>query len=318
MKKIFCLLVLLAVVLSGCSASDGQSDSNIESHSHSSNINSDSQNENTEEKKDFMTDAKKVISTLDYSNYGKMGDVDGPAFVVYSKQGYNAASVKLDVDAMEIKTVLPDDRFINAYAFLGIDVYSSEGWINCVDAGLCWSGTDGGWHIFYNMFHPLNPDTPTWYESSKKLPKNDKYTLTLEITRDNYATVTVVGEKHGAKDSKEFEVMGAKADGSATGLLFNVALDYPPNTKLDRNGNYCEDDWVEITLANSDKGMGFRSCHAYDLTLFKGGKAYPWTEEKNEAVSIWPDKKVKGFDYAPTRVGLSDGTEYWIDLNMNR
>lgn len=277
----------------------------------------ESSEESVEKIEDVFKRASSVIRTLDYKNKGKMGDLDGPAFAVYSKKGYSGASVKMNIADMEIQNVLSDGRFINGYTFLGIDVYDDNGnWINCIDAGLCWSGVKGGWHVFYNVYDALDENTKTWYESPKILPKGDIYTMTLQISSDNHAVLRVVGEK-GAKDQVRIDVKGAKKDGSNTGFLYNVALDYPPDTKIDRNGNACED-WVEITLANTDKDMYLKSFHAYDLKLFKGESETDWTNDKNSAVSIWPDKKVKGFDYSPTEVGLFDGTEYFINLDMNR
>ena len=311
MKKIFCLLLVFIMVagISACEPED--SDNSAEVSKEISKI--DTQEEVSENP---MEKAEKIISSLDYTNTGKMGDVDGPAFAVYSNKGYTGASAVLDINDMEIKTLMPDGKFLNGYVFLGIDVYNGDWWANCVDVGLCWSGASGGWHIFYNMYEPLNENTPTWYESSKKLPKNDTYVISLTLTGDDHALLTVEAVNGKFKDSVEVEVKGAKADGSNTAFLFNVALDYPANTKVDTSGKPSED-WKEITYANTDKGVCLKSFHAYDLTLYNGETPSPWTNDKNAAVSIWPDKAV-GFDYAPTQVGLFDGTEYYINLDMNR
>ena len=75
---------------------------------------------------------------------------------------------------------------------------------------------------------------------------------------------------------------------------------------------------MEITLENTDKGLYLRSFHVEDLTLYKGDATFPWTNDKSSAVSIWPDQSIAGFDYSPTVVETSDGTEYVIDLDMNR
>ena len=265
------------------------------------------------------SDTKTILSTLDYTNTGKMGDTDGPAFAVYSHLGYTGASAILDLANMEINTVLPNGKFVNGYAFLGVDIYNNTGswWVNCVDAGLCWSGRDGGWHVFYNIYEPLNEKTPTWYESSVILPKDDIYIMSLNLTEDNYALLTIEGQNTGVKDEVRVEVKGALADGRNTAFLFNTALDYPPNTKIGRNGKRCED-FVEITLANTDQGLYLRSFLVEELTLYDGDKIFPWTTDKSSAVSIWPDKSIAGFDYAPTVVETSDGTAYVIDLDMNR
>jgi hypothetical protein len=264
------------------------------------------------------TEGKKVISSADYVNFGRMGDVDGPAFAVYSRVGYSGASATLDLASMEINTVM-DRKFINGYAFFGIDVYAgtSSMWLNCVDVGLCWSGREGGWHVFYNIYDVLNKGTPTWYESSIILPKDDIYDMSLTIVEENYALFTIKGRTNGATDEVRVEVKGAEADGYNTALLFNAALDYPPNTKIGTDGKRSED-FVDITLANTDKGLYMRNIIVDDLTLYQGETAVEWTNDKNSAVSIWPDKTKKRFDYAPTSVEIFDGTKYIIHFDMNR
>ena len=272
------------------------------------------------EGKDTESEKKNYISTLDYTNFGRMGDVDGPAFAVYSKVGYNAASVVMDIKNMEINTVLPNGKFLNGYTFLGIDVYdalSASSWVNCIDAGLCWAGPTGGWHIFYSIYDTLDENTSKWYESSVILPKDDVYTMTLAITENNYALLTVEGQKTGVKDEVRIEVKGAYADGSTSSFYFNSALDYPPNTKIGQDGKFSKD-FVDITLANSDKGIYMRSFHVKDLTLYQNETALDWTNDKSIAISIWPDQKEKEFDYSPTVVEIFDGTEYIINFDMNR
>ena len=273
---------------------------------------------NTESNPNTSTESK-IISTLDYKNTGKMGDTDGPAFAVYSKRGYNGASGVLDLANMDINTIWPNGKFINGYAFFGIDVYfgTTSNWVNCVDVGLCWSGSNGGWHIFYNMFEPLNDKTPTWYESDVILPKDDIYHMSLKLVEDNYAVLTVEGQTNGVKDEVRVEVKGADADGYNTAFLFNAALDYPPNTKVDPNGKFSKD-FVQITLGNTDKGLYLRSFLVDQLTLYQGETSFPWTNDLSTAVSIWPDKATKGFDYSPTTVETFDGTKYIIHLDMNR
>ena len=311
MKRIlsFVLALLTVLVFSSCTQTnitESSTEALLESSSFESLI-----------EKDFREDYTRIIKTLDYKNSGKMGDTDGPAFAVYSQIGYNGASIELDLGEAEINTVLPDGRYVNAYTFLGVDIYEGAYWQNCVDAGLCWSGTDGGWHLFYNIYETLNPTTSSWYESRKILPKNASYKLTFTITDDNYGRLTVQGITNGFKDSVKIELKGAKKDGSNTSFLFNTALDYPPDTKLDSSGNPSEN-WIEITLANSDKGLYFKGLHAENATLFQNGRELTWESSFNSAVSIWPDKAVKGFDYSPVEVYLFDGSEFYINLDMNR
>lgn len=261
--------------------------------------------------------AKRVLRSLEYENAGRMGDNDGPAFAVYSNIGYSGAAVTLDIADMEVSTRLPGGRFVNCYAFLGIDVYEGESWANCIDAGLCRSGVNGGWHLFYNIYEPIDEGAETWYESSKMLIKNDVYTLKLELIGDELARLTVSGTRTNFKDSVEIGVKGALKDGGNTAMLLNVALDYPPEAMLDPDGNPSED-WAQITLANSDKGVFLRGLRASGLTLFKGETSSVWGDNDTSSIGIWPDKSVKGFDYSPTEVGIINSDEFYINLDMNR
>lgn len=311
MKKLILLFVSLVLVVSLFACENNtQEESSVDDSSVVENESSLS-----EESQDSVSST--VINSLNYTNKGRMGDTDGPAFAVYSEKGYNAASVVLDMASVEMKNVLPDGRYLNGYSFLGIDIYDGDFWMNCIDAGFCWSGRRGGWHIFYNIYETLTPNTRSWYESSKILPSYDSYVMRLEIIDDNYARLTVRGVTTGVTDDVLIQVKGAKKDGSNTAFLFNSALDFPPDTKVDRNGAPSEN-WTEITLANTDLGIQFKSLKATELTLYEEGVETPWTNDKNSSVSIWPDKDVYGFDYAPTEVTLYDGTEYLINFDMNR
>jgi hypothetical protein len=323
MKRLFISLLVFMLTLTfiGCDSEEinaVSSESSIVSESESAEgSKEESMEESMEESVDPTLNATKKITTLDYVNKGKMGDVDGPAFCVYSKKGFNGASVVLDIANSEIQTKLPDGKHVNGYIFLGADVFEGAYWINCFDAGLCWSGRSGGWHIFYNIYETVNESTSSWYESTKKLPKNGRYRMTLELIEDELAKLTVEGLDNKFKDSVKIEIKGAKKTGINTGMLFNVALDYPPDTKVDQNGEPTED-WGQITLAHSDKGIYLKNLHATELTLFKNGVAQTWLSKQNSSVGIWPDKQIEGFDYAPTEVFLYDGSEYYINLDMNR
>ena len=313
MKKLFSLIVALILTSLSVACDNTEPSEFVNSSASSEAVSSVSSAEND----NSIERATGKIKTESYKNSGKMGDTDGPAFAVYSNVGYNGASVELDLSKAEINTVLPDNRYINAYSFLGIDVYEGAYWQNCADAGLCWSGTKGGWHLFYNIYETLNENTASWYESRKILPKNAKYRLTLKLTEDNYAVLTVEGITNGFKDSVKIEIKGAKKDGSNTAFLFNSALDYPPDTKLDSSGKPSED-FAKITLANSDKGLYFRNLHSENGKLYKNGEELKWTEALTAATSIWPDKAISGFDYSPTEVYLFDGSEFLINFDMNR
>ncbi len=321
MKKILCLcLAALCACLAACG---GEEVSQAESSSQTLESAEESSMESSEEIsideiQSLRDSASGVLNSLTYTNEGKMGDLDGPAFAVYSHVGYNGASATIDLKNAKLQRVLPDGRFINAYAFFGIDVYSGEWWQNCVDVGFCRSGKTGKWHLFYNMYEPLNESTPTWYESSTNLP-DDIYDMTFAMEGDQYVRLTVTGRNRGKTDTVLVEVKGAKADGSNTAFLFNAALDYPPNTLVDKDGNYCTD-YAEVTLANTDLGLFFTDLYVSDLKLYSEDvpEGQAWTQEMTHSTGIWPDKSVSAFDYAPTTVYTFDGSAYLIDLNMNR
>ena len=301
MRKILCLLLAMMTIFSvvACESNPDEESSQIKEDLRKMEI-------------------TKTITTLDYKNYGRMGDLDGPAFAVYSKPGYHGCSVEVDIENSKINCAMTDGKIVNGYAFLGVDIYGVKGWENCVDAGLCWAGADAGWHIFYNIFETLNPETESWYESKKKLPYDDVYVMTFEIVENNYALLTVTGKKTGATDSVKVEVKGAQKSGINTAFLFNAAMDFPPDTIIDRKGNYCENDWPEVVLANTDKNAYLKDLFVYDMKLFQNGKELKWEDDMNSSVALWPDMTYKKMDYAPTKVDLYDGSQYYIHFDMNR
>ncbi|MBE6579175.1 MAG: hypothetical protein E7651_05120 [Ruminococcaceae bacterium] len=321
MKKFLCVcLASLCLCLAACG---GAEVSQAESSVFSVESVEESSMESSEEVSidvigELRDSATGKLDSLTYTNNGRMGDLDGTAFAIYSPIGYNGASGTIDLKNAQLRRVLPDGRFINAYAFFGVDVYSGEWWQNCVDVGFCRSGQTGKWHLFYNMYEPLNEGTNTWYESSKTLP-DDIYDMTFTMEGDQYVRLTVTGRNRGRTDTVLVEVKGAKADGSNTAFLFNAALDYPPDTMLDREGNPCSD-FVEITLACTDLGLYFRNLYVSELKLYSEDKpeGETWTSELAQSTGIWPDQTNAGFDYAPTTIYTFDGSAYVIDFDMNR
>jgi len=309
MKKFLCVcLASLCLCLAACG---GAEVSQAESSVFSVESVEESSMESSEEVSidvigELRDSATGKLDSLTYTNNGRMGDLDGTAFAIYSPIGYNGASGTIDLKNAQLRRVLPDGRFINAYAFFGVDVYSGEWWQNCVDVGFCRSGQTGKWHLFYNMYEPLNEGTNTWYESSKTLP-DDIYDMTFTMEGDQYVRLTVTGRNRGRTDTVLVEVKGAKADGSNTAFLFNAALDYPPDTMLDREGNPCSD-FVEITLACTDLGLYFRNLYVSELKLYSEDKpeGETWTSELAQSTGIWPDQTNAGFDYAPTTIYTFD------------
>ncbi len=321
MKKFLCVcLAALCLCLAACGGAEvSQAESSVSSVESVEESSMESSEEVSIDVIGELRDsATGKLDSLTYTNNGRMGDLDGTAFAIYSPIGYNGASGTIDLKNAQLRRVLPDGRFINAYAFFGVDVYSGEWWQNCVDVGFCRSGQTGKWHLFYNMYEPLNEGTNTWYESSKTLP-DDIYDMTFTMEGDQYVRLTVTGRNRGRTDTVLVEVKGAKADGSNTAFLFNAALDYPPDTMLDREGNPCSD-FVEITLACTDLGLYFRNLYVSELKLYSEDKpeGETWTSELAQSTGIWPDQTNVGFDYAPTTIYTFDGSAYVIDFDMNR
>lgn len=258
-----------------------------------------------------------TISTFNYRNPGRMSDNDGPAFVAYSKIGYSGASATVDLGNTKVNGALSNGKFINAYIFLGIDVFGETEWENCVDVGFAWAGAKGGWHLFYNLFLKYDGTRFEWWESSNTLPQDDIYDLSCKLIAEEEVLFTAKGRTSGVEESVRFKLRHAKLDGSNTSCLFNCALDFPPESKIDRNGDPCED-WPEIVLGNTDKGGCLKNLTVTDMTLYTGTEPSKWTNEKNSDIGIWPDASFTVFDYAPTIVDCMDGSAYHIRLDMDR
>lgn len=266
---------------------------------------------------------KPDITNLTYDNgSGRMADTDGPAYVVYSKKGYNKATVDILLSGVEINNVRKsNNRFVNAYIFLGIDIYDADGnWINCADTGLCYSGRNGYWHLFYNIYQTKTEGAKTWYESSVKLnPKHD-YRLILNSSKENdKSTITIFDlTDNKVADSKEFETAYSLASGENTSFLQNYALDYPEDVKFDTNGKPSADNWVEITLFNTDQGIYMKNVQISGATLSLNDSEVVWTEEQTSNRGVWPDKNEK-IDYEVVKIYKdSFDNKFTVTFDMNR
>ncbi|OGO91788.1 MAG: hypothetical protein A2Y17_13605 [Clostridiales bacterium GWF2_38_85] len=272
-----------------------------------------------------------MLTNLTYTNIGDrtnghlLGDLDGPAYCVYSKIGYNKASFDVDLGTMQLDlTRKSDNKSINAYMFIGCDIYDSTGswWKNCIDSGLVNDGGNG-WHIFYSLYSVDDTFTGNkWYESSKKLNSTHKYRLVLDASQeDGTATLSVIDLTDDEKtvDQVTFQLQYALKIGQNIRFYQDVALDYPQNTKFDTNGNASSDDWEEITLYNTDEGMYMKNVRISNTRIYNTDGEYLWTEEHTAERGMWPDTKNAKIDYEVVKIMNPEFDHtVWIDFDMNR
>lgn len=275
--------------------------------------------------KRFMDKLNRSRTNLGFKNSGKYaGDNDGPAYVVYSKIGYNKASYEFHLSQANINMSRKSDgRWTNSYIFLGIDVYDEKGeFLNCIDAGFCYAGGSKDWHLFYNLLQTKDKDVFTWYESPVSLDPTHDYKLILDCSKqDDRAILTIIDLTDGDRvaDTAEFEVMGAKADGSNVSLYQDYAIDFPDDIKKTRAGEASESDWEEITLYNTDEDIYLQNITIRNATLYLGETAYEWTKERTNDEFMWPSVSCPKVDYACTKiVKQSAHSELVLTLDMNR
>lgn len=342
MKRILCLLlltVLLVAVAASCTETPAVSEDSSEAASSSEENTSSkeaeaSKDKSKEESKEESAavsedpeesenlEGKVVITNLDYNNTGKMGDNDGPAYCVYSKEGYNKASMDVLISQIKINTKRRDRKYLNAYMFLGCDITNNGYWCNCFDVGFCWSGSSPVWHLFYNIYEGSAEKQKTWYESNRGLPATHDYRLILDTSaKDESATIIVYDLTADRQvDTATFGVKNLRCDGSNTSYLMDFALDYPGDVKKDTDGKPSED-WKQITLYNTDQNLYMKNILVENVKIWKGEEEFVWTEEHTNNRSLWPEKKMKEIDYVCTRVIAEEGTydyQYRVDFDMNR
>lgn len=262
-------------------------------------------------------------TNLGFKNSGRyQGDNDGPAYVVYSKIGYNKASFEFHMSKAKVNMRRKsDDKWTNSYIFLGVDVYDEKNeFKNCIDAGFCYAGGTKEWHLFYNLFQTTQETW--WYESSKSLNPEHDYRLELDCSeKDGFAVLRILDLTMGGilADSAEFEVLYAKADGSNLSMYQDFAIDFPEDIKKERTGKNASEDWEEVTLYNTDEGLFVNNIEIHNAKLYTGDTAYTWTEGRTNDRFMWPDVCCKKIDYVCTRIvkqGMN--SELVLDLDMNR
>ncbi len=343
MKKYLCLLLCIVIIGAVCAScvksSETESSAEPVPESSAETASAEPSEEPSEEiseepseeisagdpEKVAIPEGVKVITNLDYDNgKGKMGDNDGPAYCVYSKRGYNKASMDVKISEMKINTLRTSDRkFVNAYMFLGCDIYSGYNWSNCFDCGFCWSGRTPAWHLFYNIYTPADKDQPGWYESKVRLKKNHDYRLTLDTSEQDELATLIIYDLTSDKevDRAQFRVKGMKCDGSNTVYLMDFALDYPDDVKKDTAGNPSKDDWKEIALYNTDENLYMRNVVVENVKIYAGGNEYVWDKTRTNNRSLWPDIHMTEVDYPCTKVIANEEDydfSFRVDIDMNR
>lgn len=270
-----------------------------------------------------MDDTNRISTNLTWvNNSTKVGDNDGPAYVVYSNQGYNKASVDIQISAVEKNFVRRSDKkSVNAYLFLGIDIYDSETgeWQNCADAGLGYIGGAGTFHAFVNRFK-VEEGGISWWESPVELDQTHDYKIILDTSvQPDQLLLTIVDLTAGGKtvDSKQFPMKGTKPDGSNTAYYQDYAIDFPDDVCKDTAGRDSKD-WDEVIKYNTDEDLYMKKIHISNATLYHPSGSDCWKNEYTEDRFLFPYKTIN-VDYVCTTVNtINEDCETVIDLDMNR
>lgn len=271
----------------------------------------------------FTACSAKGVTNLDWKNSGeKAGPSDGPGYTVYSKTGYNKASEIVHLSKIQSNLSRKDNnKGINAYVFLGIDVYrNGTQWQNCVDAGIVRSGNDGKWHACMNRYM-ADPDESTWWESTVSLDASHDYKLELDSSKkDEEITLSVIDVTDGNKtvETKTVGFYFTKADGSNTSFYQCVSMAFPPDIRYDTKGNADSSDYEEVLLYNTDQNIYFKNVKVTDLTLYNAAGSYSWTEERTKDRFMWPNQETK-IKYPCVSVGsVKKDFEEVVSLNLNK
>ncbi len=271
----------------------------------------------------YIDAASKSNTNLGFTNSGRyQGDNDGPAYVVYSKIGYNKASFEFNMSRIELNMRRKSDqKWTNSYIFLGVDVYDEkQEFLNCIDAGFCFSGDVQNWHLFYNLLR--TNQKVSWFESSVVLDHTHDYQLILDCSfQDGMGRLSIIDKTDNNKivDMAEFEVMFAKKDGSNLSLYQDYAIDYPDNIKKNQTGVNFTEDWEEITLYNTDEGIYLNNIVIRNATLYSPDGEFAWTEKHTNDCFMWPNTQCRRIDYACTKIREQrKSRDLILDLDMNR
>lgn len=274
------------------------------------------------ESKTEIAAAKDGANNLTWMNSGiKAGPEDGPGYSVYSNVGYNKASATVCLS--QAKTNLSrksDKKDINAYAFLGIDVYrGGKEWTNCVDAGLLRSGNNGKWHACANRYM-VSPDDNKWWESTVNLNEAHDYKLVLDSSKkDEQITLQIfdVTDHNKLVDSKTFEFYYSKKDGSTTSYYHCISMAFPPEICFDTKGNSNCTEYQEVLKYNTNQGLYFKNAALKNATLYDASGSHSWTQECTKDRFMWPTK-LNTVNYACTTLQtVKKDYEEIINIDLN-
>lgn len=267
---------------------------------------------------------QKSITNLTWVNpINKDGDADGPAFVVYSKTGYNMSS--FDLKLSQVKTNLirkSDKKAIAAYLFLGADVHQNDQWVNCTDAGLCKVGNQK-WHLCMNRYQPEGAkwyDDYPWWESNVSLDETHDYRLTLSTQKaDETLTLSIYDLTAGVKlaDTHTVKLKYAKKDGSNISFYRDEAIDFPDEVCKDVKGNATKD-WPKVMAYNFNENIYLKNIRMSNVKLYKGDACQPWAQENTDCRFLWPDSSVAAVSYPCTNLSVvTRDSEDILNLDMN-
>ncbi|MBO4276962.1 MAG: hypothetical protein J5925_01015, partial [Clostridia bacterium] len=258
------------------------------------------------------------LDNTTFKNTGHMGDDDGPAYCVYSNVGYNKAEMSFALSEAETSTLGRSGIRMNGFVFLGINAYNDEGyWCNCCDAGVCYTGENGGWSLFWGTADD-GTGKPGWYSGGKTLDPARNYVLTLDSSqKDNFVVLTVTDADDGkVADRAEFRLAGTKADGSNTDYLTDIAVDWAGEESwIDADGNPTED-WREVLFACAGQKMCFKNIRIYGCTLYSGETRFDWDSSCTNRRGLCPDAGTDVYGTVITVHHIKADSEYVIDIDL--
>ena len=259
-----------------------------------------------------------AFDNLSFTNPGQMGDADGPAYCVYSQKGYNKAEMNFELSAAEASVAGKRGALMNGYVFLGATAFNEEGyWVNSCDAGLTYTGENGGWRLFWNTADD-GTGNRGWFSGGKTLDDTRNYRITLDCSKkDGWAVVTVTDiDDERVVDSAEFRFPGSKADGGNLEMLTDIAVDWASeDTWVDSHGEPTED-WTEVVFACAGQNMYFKNLRIYGCALYGGGLRFDWEPACTDRRGLTPDSGTEVYGKVITVHSVTGDTEYIVDIDL--